>query len=255
VAVSGMRRGLALVKDYAKRRHAFGATLDQKPLHVDTVAGMQAEYEAAFQLSHFVVDLLGREEHGDDAQSTLLRLLTPIAKLTTARQAVALASECLEAFGGAGYVEDTGLPTLLRDAQVLSIWEGTTNVLSLDVLRALGHEPEALQAFGEELARTRSTLEDPGLIEAGEVAQTAFGQATEWLQTAKGESPDDLEAGARRFALTLGRSLALARLTEHAQWALGKGSKRARAAALRFAQEGVDRIAWMDREDSALLMA
>ncbi len=139
---------------------------------------------------------------------------------------------------------------------MLSIWEGTTNVLSLDVLRALGHEPEALQALGEELARTRGTLEDPGLVEAGEVAQKAFGRAVEWLKAAQSESTDELEAGARRFALTLGRSLALARLTEHAQWALGeKGSKRARAAALRFAQEGVDRIAWMDREDSALLMA
>ncbi|MBO6935945.1 MAG: acyl-CoA dehydrogenase family protein [Deltaproteobacteria bacterium] len=255
VAVSGMRRGLALAKDYAKRRHAFGATLDQKPLHVDTLAGLQSEYDAAFQLAHFVVDLLGREERNHDANSTLLRLLTPIAKLTTARQGVMVASECLEAFGGAGYVEDTGLPALLRDAQVLSIWEGTTNVLSLDVLRALGHEPEALQALGEEIARARAGLEDPGLIEAGEVAQKAFGRGVEWLKAAQSESPEELEAGARRFALTLGRSLSLARLAEHAQWSLGKGSKRARAAALRFAQRGVDQIAWMDREDSALLLA
>lgn len=255
VAVSGMRRGLALAKDYAKRRHAFGATLDQKPLHVDTLAGLQSEYDAAFQLAHFVVDLLGREERNHDANSTLLRLLTPIAKLTTARQGVMIASECLEAFGGAGYVEDTGLPALLRDAQVLSIWEGTTNVLSLDVLRALGHEPEALQALGEEIARARAGLEDPALIEAGEVAQKAFGRGVEWLKAAQSESPEELEAGARRFALTLGRSLSLARLAEHAQWSLGKGSKRARAAALRFAQRGVDQIAWMDREDSALLLA
>lgn len=255
VAVSGMRRGLALAKDYATRRHAFGATLDRKPLHVDTLAGLQAEYDAAFQLAHFVVDLLGREERGDDARSTLLRLLTPIAKLTTARQGVAIASECLEAFGGAGYVEDTGLPALLRDAQVLSIWEGTTNVLSLDVLRALGHEPEALQAFGEELSRARAALEDPALIEAGEVAQQAFGRAVDWLKAAQSESPEELEAGARRFALTLGRAISLARLAEHAQWGLGQGSRRARAAALRFAQRGIDQIAWMDREDSALLMA
>ena len=58
-------------------------------------------------------------------------------KLTTGKQAVAVASEAIESFGGAGYVEDTGLPRLLRDAQVLPIWEGTTNVLSLDLLRAL----------------------------------------------------------------------------------------------------------------------
>src|SRR5207247_694586 len=66
----------------------------------------------------------------------LLRILTPIAKLTTGKQAVAVASEAIESFGGAGYVEDTGLPRLLRDAQVLPVWEGTTNVLSLDLLRA-----------------------------------------------------------------------------------------------------------------------
>ena len=65
-----------------------------------------------------------------------MRLLTPIAKLLTAKQAVAVVSECIEAFGGAGYVEDTGLPALLRDAQVLPIWEGTTNVLALDALCA-----------------------------------------------------------------------------------------------------------------------
>lgn len=60
--------------------------------------------------------------------------MTPIAKLLTAKQAVAVVSECIEAFGGAGYVEDTGLPVLLRDTQVLPIWEGATNVLALDAL-------------------------------------------------------------------------------------------------------------------------
>ena len=70
-----------------------------------------------------------------------LRLVAPLAKLTTGRLAVASASEYLEAFGGAGYVEDTGIPRLLRDAQVLPIWEGTTNVLSVDVLRALTTGP------------------------------------------------------------------------------------------------------------------
>ena len=64
----------------------------------------------------------------------MLRLLQPLAKLTTARQAVAGASETLEAFGGAGYVEDTGLPSFSATPQVLSIWEGTTNVLALDAL-------------------------------------------------------------------------------------------------------------------------
>src|SRR5208282_4886259 len=89
-----------------------------------------------------------RDEAGvaSEEDGQLARLLTPIVKLTTGKQAVAVASETLEAFGGAGYVEDTGLPRILRDAQVLPIWEGTTNVLALDVLRAMargGTEPIA----------------------------------------------------------------------------------------------------------------
>src|SRR4029077_6060551 len=86
--------------------------------------------------------LLGRVESAEASadERAALRLLTPLAKALTARQAVASASEALEGFGGAGYVEDTGLPVWLRDAQVLPIWEGTTNVLSLDALRALTRE-------------------------------------------------------------------------------------------------------------------
>ncbi len=68
-------------------------------------------------------------------------------KLTTAKQAVAVASEVLESFGGAGYVEDTGLPVLLRDSQVLPIWEGTTNVLALDTLRALNEDSLTCVSF------------------------------------------------------------------------------------------------------------
>ncbi len=82
-----------------------------------------------------------------DDDALLLRLLTPIMKLTTARQAVMVTSEVLESFGGAGYVEDTGLPVLLRDSQVLPIWEGTTNVLALDTLRALQSDGDAQQGL------------------------------------------------------------------------------------------------------------
>ena len=139
-SVAYMRRAVALARDYARRRIAFGTPLAQKPLHLDTLAQMQAELEAAFHLTFFLVQLIGRDETGEagDQERELLRLLTPIVKLTTAKQSVAVCSEALECFGGAGYVEDTGLPALLRDAQVFSIWEGTTNVLSLDALRVAG---------------------------------------------------------------------------------------------------------------------
>src|ERR1051326_5818277 len=129
-----MRRGLALAFDYANKRVAFGSTLAEKALHMDTLLGLQAEAAAAFQLAFYVAELTGRSEAGesDERDAQLLRLLTPVMKLTTAKQAVSVASEVLESFGGAGYVEDTGLPVLLRDSQVLPIWEGTTKVLALD---------------------------------------------------------------------------------------------------------------------------
>jgi alkylation response protein AidB-like acyl-CoA dehydrogenase len=151
-AASAMRRSVALARDYADKRVQFGAKLRDKPLHQETLAWMQAEAEGGLQLALRVAELMGAHEAGSptDHEAKLFRLLTPLAKLTTGKQAVAVTSEALECFGGAGYVEDTGLPRLLRDAQVLPIWEGTTNVLSLDVLRAIGKEG-GVRALGEEV--------------------------------------------------------------------------------------------------------
>lgn len=138
-AVGGMRRAMALADDYARRRRAFGKPLIEHPLHRDTLLGLEGRVRASFLLTFRVIELMGKEECGSatEMELAILRLLTPVAKLYTAKQAVIVASEVLEAFGGAGYIEDTGVPRLLRDAQVLPIWEGTTNVLSLDMWRAI----------------------------------------------------------------------------------------------------------------------
>ncbi|MDE2196872.1 MAG: acyl-CoA dehydrogenase family protein, partial [Gammaproteobacteria bacterium] len=147
-AMSFMRRGIALAADYAGKRRAFGKTLADHALHRETLADLQAEFTGAFHLTFHNATLLGREETevATDEERALLRLLTPVTKLYTGKQSIAVASEVLECFGGAGYIEDTGLPALLRDCQVLSIWEGTTNVLSLDVLRVL-ENPVVLKIF------------------------------------------------------------------------------------------------------------
>jgi acyl-CoA dehydrogenase len=250
-AVSYMRRGLALARDYATKRVAFGAPLAEKPLHIDTLAGLQAEYEAGFHLAFFAVELLGRDETDglDAAGKDLLRLLTPIAKLVTGKQSVVVLSEIMESFGGAGYVEDTGLPSLLRDAQVFSIWEGTTNVLSLDVLRAL-QSSGALSALQIEIETLASGVRDVRLLESSKSAQAALLRAQQWIAKASGGA---MEAGARRFAMTLGRAFALLLLCRQAQWSLDhEKDQRALAAAARFAQNGVDMIA---AEDLALSRA
>jgi alkylation response protein AidB-like acyl-CoA dehydrogenase len=243
IACSNMQRGLTLARDYARKRIAFGAALVQHPLHVDTLASLEAEFEGALLLAFRLVELLGREEAATAAEGelALLRLLTPIAKLTTAKQAVAVASEILEAFGGAGYVEDTGLPRLLRDAQVLPIWEGTTNVLSLDVLRVLSRE-DSLAPIEQEVARRVTRAADAGCARAGEVAARAVAHAGAWWNRARSHSRPVVEAGARRFALTLGRALELALLVDHATWAATQGDHTPAAAARCFARQGVDLV-------------
>jgi alkylation response protein AidB-like acyl-CoA dehydrogenase len=250
-----MRRGLALARDYAKRRVQFGAPLAHKPLHVDTLAGLEAEFHGGFLLSFRAAELLGKMEAGTATEEDLLlqRLVTPLAKLTTGRQAVHVTSEVVEGFGGAGYVEDTGLPRLLADAQVLSIWEGTTNVLSLDTLRAMA-KGGALEALYADAERRLATARDAGLRPGVVAARDALEKARAWVMEAM-RDPAGVEAGARRFALTLGRTYELAMLVEHAQWCLDHGhGPRAMAAARRFTRHGVDLIADMDLEESRLLV-
>jgi acyl-CoA dehydrogenase len=230
-SVAGMRRAVALCRDYAGKREAFGGPLAEKPLHQELLADLQAETEGAFQLAFRVVELLGREESGEatDAERALLRLLTTVAKLTLGKQVVAVVSEALEAFGGAGYIEDTGLPTLLRDAQVLPIWEGTTNVLALDALRVL-RDPkgEAWPAVVAEVGRLAREIRRADLAEVARMVAQQVEKLGAWL----GEPG---EAGGRRFALTLGRSLELALLASQAQWSIDhEHDGRAAAAAVRL---------------------
>lgn len=137
-AVTHMRRCLDLAQSYAQKRVAFGRLIAEQPLHRRTLDLLEEQFRRCFKLTFYTVELLGKEEVGKatESEKKLLRALTPITKLYTAKKAMQIASEVVESFGGAGYIENTHIPRLLRDAQVYSIWEGTTNVLSLDFLRA-----------------------------------------------------------------------------------------------------------------------
>ncbi len=254
-ACTAMRRGLALARDYAHKRVAFGARLADKPLHVDTLAALQAELQGALLLTFRAVELLGREENKTmtEEEGQLLRLLTPIVKVTTGKQAVAAASEIVESFGGAGYVEDTGLPRILRDAQVLPIWEGTTNVLSLDLLRAVG-KSGSMAPIEREVSRRVEHAHDSQCAQAGRKALEAVSHARSWLEATAPKGVPALEAGARRFNLTVGRAMELALLVDHASWAAAKGDPRPAAAARRFARAPVDLILDEDLSEDARML-
>ncbi len=207
-AVASMRRGLALARDYSARRKAFGRPLIDHVLHAETLGNLEAHYQGAFHLVFHLALLLGRVEcdRANDTDRLLLRLLTPVAKLYTAKLAVASASEVLECFGGAGYIEDTGLPRLLRDAQVLPIWEGTTNVLSLDVLRVIQGSDAFAVLIGD--VQRRVAGEEPTLA----AARRHINDALSALRV----MPLDREADARELSLGIGRVMAAALLVEHA---------------------------------------
>lgn len=249
-----MRRAVELAKSYARERRAFGATLGELPLHIDTLADLEVQTRAAFLLAFELVELLGRQEAGelDADQAALMRLLTPIAKLLTAKQAVAVVSEAIEAFGGAGYIEDTGLPSLLRDTQVLPIWEGTTNVLSLDAVLRGGLE-SGITALRHRMNHSAASLQESRLIALGQQAILLLDDVERWL--AQNRDAHRLQSGARGVAMTLGRALQLALLCEHAQWSLTHecGSDGI-AAATRFASMPLSSLRSLDLRESRELI-
>jgi alkylation response protein AidB-like acyl-CoA dehydrogenase len=249
-AVASMARAISLARDFATRRQAFGRPLIEQPLHAQTLADMQAQFEAAFALAFEVAHLLGRVEQGEASaeEAALLRLLTPLAKLWTGKLAVEICSETLECFGGAGYIEDTGLPQLLRDAQVYAIWEGTTNVLSLDSLRALA---------GDSLVALRNTtaqwLEGNDDMHAASVIRQTMDAAARWLDQ-HGSERGQMEAGARGLAFTLARCAAAALLARQATWSSQHADPRPAAALRRFVRVGLDRLVTPDTDNTALLL-
>jgi alkylation response protein AidB-like acyl-CoA dehydrogenase len=238
-AVSGMRRALSLARSYASVRSAFGKRLIEHPLHVETLDELETRVRASFMLAFSAVELMGKDEYGDasDAERATLRLLTPVAKLYTAKQAVAVASEAIEAFGGAGYIEDTGLPRLLRDAQVLPIWEGTTNVLSLDVWRAI-ERTDALDAWLGDVRRRTGLVTADALHSAVSRVRDATDRIERYVAEARGSA--HREAGARRLAFAIARVSAAAGLIEHAAWAQECDDAEA-LAAVRFTERWVGR--------------
>lgn len=241
-SLSTMQRCLALVRDYASRRTVFGRSMLEQPLFADALAGWQAEFEAAFGLAMEVALLLGRVEAGEGGErdAALQRLLTPLAKLWICKLGVRIASESVEAIGGIGYLEDSGFPMLLRDAQVFPIWEGASNVQALDFLRALdklGIDP-LVDAVDDWLESADGTMSDPD----AEAVHRAIRRADNWLRDHARE-PDDLQAGALRLGLTCARALAAAQLARHAAWVQREQHDASPAAALRrFCAHGLDRI-------------
>ncbi|MFL6157499.1 MAG: acyl-CoA dehydrogenase family protein [Marmoricola sp.] len=147
-----MRKALVEAGHHVKHRAAFGRTLIDQPLMRNVVADLAVESEAATTLALRLAGAADRAIRGDEGEQAFRRIATAIGKYWVTKRGAAFTAEAMECFGGNGYVEDSGMPRLYREAPLNSIWEGSGNVNALDVLRALGREPASLEALMAELA-------------------------------------------------------------------------------------------------------
>jgi putative acyl-CoA dehydrogenase len=148
-SASLMRQAVAQATHHTAHRSAFGKLLTEQPLMANVLADMAVESEATTILMMRLAGAFDRAS--DPAESHFRRLALAVGKYWTCKRAIAVVAEALECHGGNGYVEESILPRLYREAPLNSIWEGSGNVNALDVLRALSREPESLVAFFAEV--------------------------------------------------------------------------------------------------------
>jgi putative acyl-CoA dehydrogenase len=150
-SAAGMRLATVAAVHHASHRQTFGKDLIAHPLMSGVLADLTLESQAATALALRLAGAADRSGRGDEQEKALLRVALPAAKYWVCKRASAHAAEALECLGGNGYVEESGMPRLYREAPLNSIWEGAGNVTALDVLRALARTPAAADALLAEL--------------------------------------------------------------------------------------------------------
>jgi putative acyl-CoA dehydrogenase len=197
LAAAGMRIGTANAVHHATYREAFGRRLLDQPAMVNVLADLAIESEAATTLALRLAGAVDRAERGDESERAFRRIALAVGKYWLCKRWSTHAAEALECLGGNGYVEESGLPRLYREAPLVSIWEGSGNVAALDTLRALTREPDSLAALLAELDRAAGA--DSRLDEAISSLRQDLSR------------PDDIEYRARaiveHLALTLQAAL------------------------------------------------
>ncbi|WP_110207189.1 acyl-CoA dehydrogenase family protein [Nocardioides daejeonensis] len=203
-----MRKALVEAAHHVRHRAAFGRTLIDQPLMRNVVADLAVESEAATTLALRLAGAADRGIRGDAQEQAFRRLATAIGKFWVTKRGAGFTAEALECFGGNGYVEDSGMPRLYREAPLNSVWEGSGNVNALDVLRALGREPASVEALMAEFALSAGA--DPRLDAA--VARLGAELA----------DTDQLELRARRLVELMAVALQGSLLVRHAPTAVAE---------------------------------
>jgi putative acyl-CoA dehydrogenase len=150
-SAASIRQACVEATHHASHRRAFGAPLGSQPAMIAVLADLALESEAATTLAMRLAAAADRAAGGDAAEAALLRLMLPAAKHWICKRTPAVIAEALECLGGNGYVEESVMPRLYRDAPLNSIWEGSGNVTALDLLRALARSRGGIEALRAEL--------------------------------------------------------------------------------------------------------
>jgi putative acyl-CoA dehydrogenase len=209
-SAAGIRQAVVEATHHATHRAAFGHALAGQPAMAAVLADLALESEAATTLAMRLAAAADRGARGDRGEAALLRLMLPAAKHWICKRAPAVAAEALECLGGNGYVEESVMPRLYRDAPLNSIWEGSGNVTALDVLRALARSPDGADALRAELSLAAGA--DHGLDQAAErIWRELAGFAAE---------PDSAQYQARTLAGLLTVAMQAALLVRHAPQAV-----------------------------------
>ncbi len=214
-SAAAIRQACVAAVHHAVFRQAFGRALISHPAMTSVLADLALEAEAATSVAIRLAGAADRAARGDPAEAALLRLALPAVKFWVCKRTPVVTGEALECLGGNGYVEESGLPRLYRDAPLNSIWEGSGNVAALDVLRALSKSAEATDALLAEADQASGG--DRRLDQAiGALRQMLTGGRAQSALRTGGASGDAGQPGARRLAAMIAVVLSAALLVRHA---------------------------------------
>ncbi|MGW4070325.1 acyl-CoA dehydrogenase family protein [Nocardia grenadensis] len=233
----GMRTAAVRAVHHARHRKAFGAALVDQPAMRNVLADLVLESEAATTV---MLRLAGATDRAaaDSGEAALRRIALAVTKYWVCKRAAPHAAEALECFGGNGYVEESGMPRLYREAPLMSIWEGSGNVAALDALRAMGTQPETVEAYFAEISRARG--ENPHLDRAIDLVGKELADRS------------DIEYRARRIVELMALVLQGAQLVRHGHRAVADAFCASRlgadwGAAFGTLPTGVDTTAIIER--------
>jgi alkylation response protein AidB-like acyl-CoA dehydrogenase len=192
-ALSTARRALIEAYQFLTHRKSFGKTALEHPLIRTKLTELGALHVANFYMVWRAIKALDLADNGNEHESQLFRLLNPMTKKWSAETGVYMVRESMELMGGLGYIEDGVMPKLMRDMMVLPIWEGSGNVIILDMLRAMG-KSKGLEALNNEIARIADQNKDYSHFLTEEMSKLAL-----FADSIKAMETESMEASAKPF--------------------------------------------------------